>query len=67
VSKSDWAFKPTAVRRAWRTIEKMGFTPSGVQFGNNGTFTVFVGDPERRSVPPEQEQAFNAQLRKGAA
>ena len=65
MSKSAWAFKPTAVRRAWRTIEKMGFTPSGVRFGNDGTFTVFVGDLE--GVPPEQEQAFNTQFRKGAA
>jgi hypothetical protein len=46
MSKSNWTFKPTAVRRAFRIIEEMGFTPSGVQFGN-GTFTVLIGGNDR--------------------
>jgi hypothetical protein len=35
----------------------MGFTPCGVQFCENGTFTVFIAGSEQVaiSIPPQQQ------------
>jgi hypothetical protein len=68
VSKNAWLFRPNHIRRAIRTIESAGLTPSGVEF-TDGSFKILIGGPKRaeNSQPPEQEPAFNAQLRNGAA
>jgi hypothetical protein len=69
MSKKAWLFRPNHIRRAIQTIESAGLTPSGVEFAD-GWFKVLIGDRERvaSSAPPEQqEQAFNARIRKGAA
>jgi hypothetical protein len=68
MSKKAWLFRPNHIRRAIQTIESAGLTPSGVEFAD-GWFKVLIGGPKQgvASVPPEQEQAFNAQLPKGAA
>ena len=49
MSRNSWSFRPTALRRAFRTIESMGFKPRAVEFGRDGGFKVLVGDPEERS------------------
>jgi hypothetical protein len=69
MSKNAWLFRPNHIRRAIRTIESAGLTPSGVEFAD-GWFKVLIDEPKRAasSAPPEQqEQAFNARLRKGAS
>jgi hypothetical protein len=68
VSKNAWPFRPNVIRRAIQTVVSAGLTPSGVVFAD-GWFKVCISDPKRAESPPppEQEPAFNADLRNGAA
>jgi hypothetical protein len=46
MSKKSWSFRPTALQRAFRTIQAMGFKPRAVAFPADGGFKILIDDPE---------------------
>ena len=55
MSKSQWQFRPTAVRRLVKAAQSMGLTVSGIEVGKE-IIRVLVAEPQAPSLVSEAVQ-----------
>jgi hypothetical protein len=57
MSKNQWRFRPTELRRLCKALTAIGLTPCGVEVGSDGSLKVVVAEtvapsPLREGVQP---------------
>jgi hypothetical protein len=58
MSKSNWRFRPSELRRLFKVVTSMGMTPHGVEVSVDGTIKVLVvAEPESPSLESEGASA----------